>query len=134
MTDLSALIERLEKVTGPDEALDADILKIANPSQWKYCDDLRQQKLAEAKRNNLPDREEACWRYAFGGMCRYTGSIDAALTLVPEIAEWQAGSVKLLGTYWAVVITTNKEHKVKGAINPAIALCIAALRARAKQS
>ena len=60
----------------------------------------------------------------------YTTSLDAALTLVPEDAEWEAGSAKLLPAgYWASVVNKTTEYPVKLCSTPALAVCIAALKA-----
>lgn len=100
--------------------------------------------------------DEAIWELlgayepgAGTSLCRpYTTSIDAALALVPEGWDWQLG----LGAYgsseskcgagpvWAFVMPQNIEQRRRiggpdgdilwGASTPALALCIAALRAR----
>lgn len=141
MSEIEDVIARLEKATGPDDVLDADILKIANPQQWEYCDRLRHEMIARAKANGLNDRGEACWRGAFGGICRYTSSIDAALTLVPDEYRWLVrshdGSANFDGTgrgaaAFANVYDNNEAlmHDCFVRSTPAIALCIAALKAR----
>jgi hypothetical protein len=60
----------------------------------------------------------------------YTASIDAAMTLVPENCEWECGTALLIGAAWAGVINLDGRWKGKAAA-PALALCAAALRARA---
>ncbi len=56
----------------------------------------------------------------------FSGSLDAALTLVPDRWEWLTGS----GESWVWPSGgMSKGHRVSAA-TPALALCIAALRAR----
>lgn len=57
---------------------------------------------------------------------RYTASIDAALSLVPEGHEWVLDSQGL-----AAILFANRASHAAHAKTPAIALCIAALKARA---
>lgn len=74
----------------------------------------------------------------------FTSSIDAALTLVPEGWFWRAGVTSIYKA-WAHVHKTHPDHGEPGKnefgwkrelwepdTNPAIALCIAALKARAR--
>ncbi len=83
------LIVRLEAATGRDPALNQDIQRAINGGRRALA---------------VPD---------------YTGSVDAALTLVPEGCGWLAmGNAAKVGRCPAHGAT------------PAIALCIAALRAR----
>lgn len=64
----------------------------------------------------------------------YTTSLDAALTLVPGSREWSAGVDLENGKGWATVgddIWDECFNDITGiAKTPALALCIAALRAR----
>jgi hypothetical protein len=114
---LSGIIERLEKANGPDRELDAEIHRAITPllsdtqidqkvSGWLFGGDHAQPTLAPF----------------------YSKSIDAALTLVPSgygavsmsIGEGERGSSARLG----------HPYVHGNAKTPAIALCIAALRAR----
>lgn len=136
MTDHTALIEALERAEGPSRELDARIdalLKGRTGFEWKgyfyNCD-----QLVNAGGSEVPE---------------YTASIDAALTLVPEgwriytadfsvfgRARWGLSGPK---TQWA---TDENGEKCAGddwyqsaiAKTPAIALVIAALRAKGAQS
>lgn len=99
--DLASLIERLERASGPDRELDIDI-----------CTAIGKTRLAPG----------------FQTAPHYTSSIDAALTLVPD------GWIAVVSTNgMASVENKNKKNLVNGpaSATPAIALCIAALRARA---
>lgn len=107
---LLELAERCEKATGPDRVLDGDI---AEALGFRVKNVAHQVIYTHA---GLPGSTSPL---------RYTASIDAAMTLVPEGAEWSLDSA---GVY-AVV-----NHKPGAAATPAIALCIAALKARAERS
>ena len=96
------LIERLEKAIAPDHDLSAAIFKAV----W-------------------PDRRR---RYA-ENLDHVTGSLDAALTLVPE--GFQAYVDTGLGAGQAhACVWTDHPHRIQGGARqqptPAIALCIAA--------
>lgn len=103
-TDMTDLIERLEKATGPDREIDHDIRKTVEG--WHENTRLTQVPL-------------------------YTTSIDAALTLVPEGVHWQLRTSEVPGWFtscWGDFGVTWAQYS---AASPAIALCIAALKARA---
>lgn len=137
MTDQSipSLIERLEKASGPDRDLDGAIAVAVGP--W-------------TERHGLPGP----WvskgpNHAINEAPHFTASLDAALTLVPE--GWIVVSMKngdldrkyydiRASTKWSVIIARNG-HKLEAPSevltfpsatheSPAIALCIAALKAR----
>lgn len=97
------LIERLEKAAAPDRELDNLI--------WFWLG------------QPLPDDCADC-------PARYTASLDAALTLVPEGHYWSFDSRGC-----AIVCADQPPSEIHGDClghkSPAIALCIAALKARA---
>jgi hypothetical protein len=123
MTDGAELIKRLERATGPDRELDR----------------LLGREFGSAMRG--PDSNE--WIYP-----AYTASIDAALTLVPEetrkhhgiwwTIQQNAGSLGTGKTFYVAQVlrswgnTEEHNHEKHTGINgaAAIALCIAALKAR----
>lgn len=133
--DYSDLIARLEKVTGPDRALGDDVLLACG---WGMDE------VGEG-----PDRK-ILWcgpveEYLDGDQPDPTSSIDAAMTLVPEGWAWfvqrigdlpqhpeysSYGDVRL----WIPAQRTKglavESVDVRSAPTPAIALCIAALKAR----
>lgn len=133
--NVTDLIERLEKATGPDRELDGDIaaaLKL-HPKGWR-----RGVKEASATASwwSKDDRD----RYDAPPV---TKSIDAALTLVLEGWSWNVtgGDLSAEGKPYACIASKDviggpepwlEERDVKEATasTPAIALCIAALRAR----
>lgn len=141
MTDTKELIERLKKAEGPDADLDAAIA-VAVFETVKTDDDLIYAK--------IPHEEDKCapgtyWRKSRSGYSlhtapRYTESVDAARTLVPEglIIEIKTGD--LGGGYSSASVLKwgpFGKDKLLGfaelptAENAALVLCIAALEARA---
>lgn len=123
------LIDKLAKATAPCRALDraiyeaaqldADMVKYEAES-W-FCATNGSSHGFNTKHGN--PAVEWC-----GRLPSYTGSLDAALTLVPDsIEQWDV----CFDTY-PIACVGRGENGAKGA-TPAIALCIAALRARADQ-
>ncbi len=130
MSDLIALAERCEKATGPDRELDrlivlalgADVERIAGSA-------------ADGSQDGFVDRKGVLPK----GFA-YTASLDAAMTLVPE--GWET-AIYLGGERANVQMETQAMRDswfdegggpIDGtAPTPALALCAAALRARASQ-
>ena len=114
---IAALIERLHKATGPDRTIDFDIAYAIN---WRYDmePDCTWREYADkfprlARKDNFP---------------RYTESLDAAWSLMPEGAVGFIGNdFELPGN--AHINNTFRNFSGHGA-NPAIAFCIAAFGAR----
>lgn len=120
MTDLAGLVERLEKATGPDRELDCMIY--AQVHGWSYP--LRGAAFIE--------RNEAMKE---GNAVHYTSSIDAAMTLVPEGFNWASAphfDDREFSVYRPYDGTADHYFDAV-AKTPAIALCIAALKARSPQ-
>lgn len=118
---MNELIERLEQATGPDRELDVEIVFALYPDIGAYQPHCRGE---EPIFWNEPYRKQPC--------PEFTKSIDAALTLVPEehaaSVEW---SPRYPGCAWIYPPDNVDEISFEGeASNPAIALCIAALKAR----
>ena len=114
---IDELIEALEAATGPSDALDLAI------AEWCYCNG------AVAGVNYDPE----LWLMRHEGFC---GSLDGALTLVPEGAFWNVLTDGMGDGYQAAVVTkegADRGERLKWirTATPAIALCIAALKARA---
>lgn len=108
------LIERLEAATGPERELDAEIAAVVEAGMRHH------------------------W---FASPPLFTSSIDAAMTLVPDGWDYSAGNRDETEKAWAWVA---EEDDVRGeywqtiqqssAVTPALAICIASLKARgAKQ-
>ena len=131
---MSDLITRLEAATGPDRELDAAIFtavyhdKVPSPIVesgygWRY--DKGHWWLATGEDARTPPK------------CvfppRFTASIDAALTLVPEGWRWHSYHWRRKDEPKIMSLVTNEPHVgiAHGkAATPALAICIAALRAR----
>ena len=128
---IKELIERLEAATGPDRELDIAIYRYFEPIDLSrvdytvelppgFCDD---------------DFSRALDPAPF-----YTSSVDAALMLVPERHWWELGKIQEADSMARHFGTTRTfmakcgpygERDHKGySDNPAIALCICALKAR----
>lgn len=120
---LVGLVERLEAATGPDLELDIDILTTVLGYRDIYGD------------RRLFDRgNEGYWSQ--DDLPSPTGSLDAAMSLVPDMGfceiNWYRGHSadgKDDATVWPVYGGDQCFHVE--AATPALALCAAALRARA---
>lgn len=133
------LIERLEKATGPDRALDAEIavaLRIAPDaaSSWFEAGFPSWRAGENGQVYVVHDTgETGAWGYAR----LFTASIDAALTLVPEGLSYEFRCSSFGECSQAIVWDGRKSPQVSerarvsiNGVRPAIALCIAALKAR----
>lgn len=110
---MSDLITRLEAAEGPDRELDAEIFLQIDP---------------DATDNGDGTFDSPYFDQSHHHPRKYTASIDAALTLVPEGWIWQ-----LSPTYaevFELVDSTGFGGFCADAPTPANALCIAALKAR----
>lgn len=133
MTVMDDLIKKLEAATGPDREIDLHIFAVLN----------RPDPIAKIDWGCIGDRVTygtGEWEYC-ADWPMFTFSVDAALTLVPEgwaIHTIHGGQIKDGKQGWAVNICVNgnnmddlmveREHLDE---RPAIAICIAALKARA---
>lgn len=132
---LSALIERLEKATGPDRELDADIARLLG---YRILTTLRvfgRQQMCTEEAWNTPGSSTL-------DLPHYTSSLDAALTLVPEggairiqnyrevnYSDLRLPTKDFSAAFVWVEIDTSRFGRFGATL--AIALCIAALKARA---
>lgn len=127
---ISELIEKLEKATGPDRELDAEIAVLITKS---------------ARMPSADDRFEKCeagtfWVRSAHGLslhdaAPYTASLDAAMTLVPHVEPRTHWHLRCYphGCYSAIVsdaYPVGTHYGGQHMTSPAIALCIAALKAR----
>lgn len=147
--DMEQLIERLKAATGPDREIDLAI-KIAMDPAGDIAD-------ATKHRRGLDGAEGYSWdivrgsvileKYTSDGRCpfnagyqlpAYTASIDSALTLVPDGLAWTLGQ-NVHHRYWLASVNNLDDEGspqsigysgLKGDPTPALALCIAALKAR----
>lgn len=131
MTTLTSLIERVEAATGCDGKLNAEIacaihfpaLRPARPDDHKKF------------QNGIPPGDSDIWcPTGFLQAQNYTGSIDAALTLLPEGKCWRLAHGHLVGCTSAVAEVMERGFGTKlslaEAATPALALLAAILRAR----
>ncbi len=139
MTDratMLALADRCEAATGPDRAIDFDIFRAIHPEyagpEWK--------EFGGGLRHINDSSDMRCLPPPHMTPARWTASIDATLSLVPDGWKWALHSAddkapptaycvpdmgRLPWPDWVTDIL---------AATPALALCAAALRARAKNS
>ena len=119
MVDLQSLISRLEKAEGPDRELDlaiyAALIEI-NPNHRGPA---------------LGDRQR---------IQRYTASLDSAVGLVPEGSIWHVGRNQKYENIPSPIPFWGRPYNAwvgsgenEWGVTPAIALCIAALRTRARE-
>lgn len=124
-----ALALRCEQATGPDRRLDAEIDCLARFPNLRPAepDDHR-----PYQRGVPPGAGDIWCPTGFLMAASYTDSVDAALTLVPDGAQFdivgEQGSQPARNKCFAKVATIS----VWTAATPALALCAAALRARAQ--
>lgn len=131
MTDLNALIKRLEKASGPDRELDWSILKATDARIMAIYP---AQEFATAKFDNGSAGTIPC--------PRFTSSIDAATMLVPEgwhgfvrFGKWPEHDNEFQSVMWSGDRSIPESFfgvTSKPAATPAIALTIAALSARTR--
>lgn len=136
---IDKLIARLEAATGPDPHLDAEIEAALRGGEPAYRSASRHQFGPSVVLNHGTGNPWDGWESAPS----FTGSLDAALTLVPEGWFWRVGRTTLFQA-WAGVYRTHPDngerdrnefywHRDHGGppSTPALALCIAALKALA---
>ena len=127
---LLELAKQCEAATGPDRGLDGRIFIAITPG------------VAEAGRIDQNDGVVGWWPkdapyQAAREVPRYTGSLDAALTLVPtEYASWVSMGVGCAGRFSTFLrryddIGTRHNEAKASAGSFALSVCAAALRARA---
>jgi hypothetical protein len=134
MIDTQELIARLEAATGPDRELDAEIalaIGIVRDRDGDCFFGHRYYSVMVLERGYY-DIE--------GGapeLPHYTASIDAALTMMPELWNYVIGSPGIEETKldkWCVNIAMHPDDRgdLTFAPTPALAICIAALKARSQ--
>ncbi len=121
--DLEKLIERLEKAPHGSKSLDIDICAaVGDYSKEEFqiwCGRTGSRNIYEFLNKRLS--------------ARYTSSIDAAMTLVPEAFKWKAGYGKRVPH--VAELRDYRDKPILGTFigecdsNRAIALCIAAMKA-----
>ena len=134
MTDkatILALAERVEKAEGADRELECDVFAALNP-------DLKPVRNAKGTFYDPGMISElAASKYITKGVHivqRYTHSLDAAMTLVPE--GWVVGEMSWWPHSKSATCHMDNMHKLKacsGAVSLPLALTAASLRAHASQ-
>ena len=129
MTDYTKLIAALEAALGPSRELDNDIAvwrgeipKLGGFLGWRYTG------TGIYRRPHHDDGGEDVWEAP-----AYTESIDAALSFTPEELAWLVRSHPPYACLWEPKGVGDKTWETgTAAATPAIALCIANLRALGK--
>lgn len=153
--DLLRLADEVEKATGPDRGLDARIWcivgnelghddpahrhRLMRPLQPRIC--IMGRWLGSALEKYPDDVEGVAHTWRVPAL---TGSLDAAMTLVPDnlrlmLCEWDADILRPQGPWQAVLCKPGCDPSFEAmygfrcdhAATPALALCAAALKARA---
>ena len=128
-SSLSDLIARLEKATGPDRAIDGLIKALVNPPP-SLADEPASIFVRYDRNDDLGVfKTDHATQLSFKTLVPpYTSSIDAAMTLKPGYHKY------ILGSEWCAVWQEdgryNDAERVPTRNRPAIALCIAALKAQ----
>jgi len=123
------IIERLEKAEGPSRELDAEIWERLGLVDEKHCARWR---AMDGRKDLTRERFVRAWAPEF------TESLDAALTLVPEGWSWKLVHEPHDGLYRVVMRQAPRLEIVALAYvvtkaTPALALCLAALKARQQE-
>lgn len=134
MTDLASLIARLEAAEGPSRELDALIaVALDIRAHWMKGDPAP----LIAERDGVVRLGKRGPGYE---PCRFTASLDSALSLVPEGPRWWWTVNFVEGAYGAIITHYKTDDPADGWLfhehaegaAPALALCLAALKARAQ--
>lgn len=117
------IIARLEAASGPDRELNEAIAVLVEPGM--FCRD-EHGRLRKNIHGTILSPEWTLW-----GPPAYTASIDAALKLVPEGWKWRYSPTRHVPHAVDVMPAWDRGgYQAEVDSNPAIALCIAALKAR----
>lgn len=111
---MKKLIEGLKRAEGPDRKLDFAI----------GC---------ELEIDGCVQLDDGTWDHILPGTWpAYTGSIDAAMKLIPDNYDWEMDSFTYAPDYFVKIWEAPIERDMRRgyAATPALALCIAALKAR----
>lgn len=125
---LTDLIERVEAARGPDRELDALICQMVD---LPCC--IEPDCLPDVLRAAIAYTLDGSWPHDTDSVPDYTASLDAALTLVADDCTW----LRLSPATMTVSRPDPNEkrwakHFEAQAATPALALCAAALKARAR--
>ncbi|EYR81438.1 hypothetical protein [Shinella sp. DD12] len=136
MTDLSSIIERVEKATGPDRSIDVEVMNLLCPRPKNEAF-LFLGKQLESKWGGVGDLANKTTYFVEAP--RLTTSVDAAISLVERVLpgwEWVCGRDAFLGANAAVYQSTimggvglAEDDYESACATPVIALVLATLRA-----
>ena len=144
MTNNTALVERIEAASEGSRELEAEIalaiggdLRKGGHGFWYGEFDGRRESIEgrpdgveydEQTGKKLPPEKPPLTDFAYRlDVPRYTTSIDAALTLVPESCGWAVYE------HGSAQVGRNTKQYFGAANTPALAICAAALRARSEK-
>lgn len=126
----AALIERLEKLSRPDRATDREVLRVTAGRV------VRDETFIYGRKHGTREIEKA---YPYKIFCwfapRYTRSVDAASAIVPKRWWWSCGHCEREehASVGREIATSKEDESIDGfGATPAIALCIAAIKAIAR--
>lgn len=136
MTDYSPLIERLEKASGPDRELDCRVWLLVGDALGEPFSLRGHAPIKPSEVVNGRWMGSAVEKYPndMQGIARswrvpcFTASLDAAMSLVPEGECWRVEDHPLSGPG---AIVGDEADTISCCATPALALCAAALKARA---
>lgn len=122
MNPLTEIISKLEKATGPSRYLDAEIAAAVGLDTGMFIWDGQRNFVGVQNNITVP---------------HYTSSIDSALMLVPEGKYWEVAfglpTPTIKTRYWGQVYgdedAYDLAHPICPGATPAIALCVASLKA-----
>ena len=126
MTDLLVLADRVEKLTGPDRDLEAEIWLACTPGatrdKWSYIHK------ATGRECTVDETRDATGRLVI--VPSYSTSIDAALTLLPEGLEFEFTNLYGVAAVGIGLNTESPCYARREDGNITLALLAAILRAR----
>lgn len=123
MTDLNELIERVAGLTGPDREVDAEIVAMLNDAMVKRYPPSNDFGPKDRWQFWSLDGKHFLGNESKYPVPHYTSSVEVAMTLVRDAHAWQLqyGGDK----FYALMANGQGSSST-----PALALCLAALRAR----
>jgi hypothetical protein len=124
---LIALAERVEALTGPDRGLDLAVILASGSHVLERRGRDRKEWLYKVGASNCNRLDPDCYSYGPFALPRFTASLDAAMSLVPEGAIF----VVMRAVDGLIYASLDGERPICAA-TPALALTAAALRAIAE--
>lgn len=126
-SELLKLADRIEALQVSDREMDDTIAEALFTGKHRVCV------------KGLSDEAGGMWMFTYpdgsiGSSLRFTGSLDAAMTLVPEGCGWSLVQATYEKSYGCIESGDDRTPDLEArAATPALALCAAALRALAKE-